>query len=407
MIYHIIQEGPGTGMVAACTSYPNGERNREPEERCNIPHAPHFTTLRKAHKYLRDTVGRDPSPMELEGSILVDEDERSRNNSARRATNPTYFGQNGNTLHTIAHSTRADTRMFVAMSHKTMAHTIHRLTRDPDPLVRAYAIAHPNVPLEDTETAINDTDYRVVVAVARVTANRVNLAKAATHERWEVRQVAAENERTPRGSLHALARDPQVGVRASVARNKALTEDVRMILARDPDPRVRVINAENATQPRVLAIAARDTEPDVAVAAAINESTAGSDLARLATHVDERVRRMVALNKSTPEETALALTYDEDNMARSGAGAHQNTPVWRKKELAQSDAEPIVLNFLINSTDTPICVTRIMAERGNQRACNYLAPGGELDARRQRASLARFKRTTTRPWFTMTEWGYL
>ena len=406
MIYHIIQEGPGTGMVAACTSDPNSERNREPEERCNIPHAPHLTTLRKAHKYLRDTVGREPSPMETEGSALVDEDERSRNNSARRATNPTYFGQNGNSLHVLAHSARADTRMFVAMCHKTMTHTLHALASDPDPLVRAYAIAHPNVPLEDAEAAINDADYRVVVAAARVTANRVNLAKAATHERWEVRQVAAENEYTPSGALHALARDPQVGVRASVARNKAVTEDVRMILARDPDPRVRTINAENATQPRVLAIAARDTEPDVAVASAINEHTTGSDLAYLATHVDERVRRMVALNKSTPEETALALTYDEDNMARAGAGAHKNTPVWRKKELAQSDAEPIVLNFLINSTDTPLCVIRVMAERGNQRACNYLAPGGELDARRQRASLARIKRTI-RPWFTMTEWGYL
>ena len=406
MIYHIIQEGPGTGMVAACTSDPNGERNREPEERCNIPDAPHFTTLRKAHKYLRDTVGREPSLMEMEGSTLVDDDERTRNNSARRATNSTHFGQNGNGLHVLAHSARADTRMFVAMSHKTMTHTLHALASDPDPLVRAYAIAHPNAPLEDAEAAINDADYRVVVAAARVTANRVNLAKAATHERWEVRQVSAENERTPRGSLHALARDAHVGVRASVARNKTLTEDVRMILTRDPDPRVRVINAENATRPRVLAIAARDTEPDVAVAAAINERTAGSDLARLATHSDERVRRMVALNKSTPEETALALTYDEDNMARAGAGAHKNTPVWRKKELAQEDTEPIVLNFLINSTATPLCVIRIMAERGHQRARNYLAPDGELDARLQRAALARVKRIA-RPWFTMTGWGHL
>ena len=404
MIYHIIQEGPGTGMVAACTSDPNGERNREPEERCNIPDAPHFKNLKRAHKYLRDTVGREPSPMEMERSILVDEDERSRNNSARRATNPTYFGQNGNTLHTIAHSARADTRMHVAMCHKTMAHTIHALASDPNPLVRAYAIAHPNASLEDTETAINDADYRVVAAAARVTANRVSLAKAATHERWEVRQVAAENEHTPSGALRALARDPHVGVRASVTRNKALTEDVRMILTHDPDPRVRVINAENATQSRVLAIAARDTEPDVAVAAAINESTVGSDLAHLATHSDERVRRMVALNKFTPEETALALTYDKDNMVRAGAGAHKNMPVWRKKELAQEDTEPIVLNFLINSTDTPLCVIRIMAERGNQRAHNYLATDGELNTRQHRAALARFKRTA-RPWFTMTEWG--
>lgn len=287
-----------------------------------------------------------------------------------------------------------------------MAHTIHMLTRDPDPLVRAYAIAHPRASAEDTETAINDTDYRVVVSAASVTVNRVSLAKAATHERWEVRQVAAENERTPSGALHALTRDLQVGVRASVARNKAATEDVRMILTRDTYPRVRAINAENATQPRALAIAARDAEPDVAVAAATNTHTAGSDLAYLATHGDERVRRMVALNKSTPEETALALTYDEDNMARAGAGAHKNTPVWRKKELAQSDTEPIVLNFLINSTDTPLCVIRVMAGRGNQRARNYLAPDGELNARRHRAALARVKRTAM-PWFTMTGWGNL
>ena len=179
-----------------------------------------------------------------------------------------------------------------------------------------------------------------------------------------------------------------------------------MILTHDPDPRVRVINAENATQPRVLAIAARDTELDVAVAAAINESTVGSDLAHLATHSDDRVRRMVALNKSTPEETALALTYDKDNMVRAGAGAHKNTPVWRKKELAQEDTEPIVLNFLINSTNTPLCVIRIMAERGNQRATNYLAPDGELNVRQHRAALAMVKRTT-RPWFTMTGRGSL
>ena len=115
---------------------------------------------------------------------------------------------------------------------------------------------------------------------------------------------------------------------------------------------------------------------------------------------------MVALNKSTPEETALALAYDKDNMVRAGAGAHKNTPVWRKKELAQEDTEPIVLNFLINSTNTPLCVIHIMAERGNQRARNYLAPDGELDARRQRAALARVKRAT-RPWFTMTGRGNL
>ena len=61
------KEGPGAGMVAACTSGPNGERNREPEERRNIPDAPHFKNLKRAHKHLRDTAGREPPPMGLKG----------------------------------------------------------------------------------------------------------------------------------------------------------------------------------------------------------------------------------------------------------------------------------------------------------------------------------------------------
>lgn len=180
--------------------------------------------------------------------------------------------------------------------------------------------------------------------------------------------MAAENERTPSGALHTLARDPHVGVRASVARNKTLTEDVRMILTHDPDPRVRVINAENTTQPRALAIAARDTEPDVAVAAATNTHTHPDDMTLLSMHGDERVRRRAASHERTPEETALALTYDKDAMVRAAAGAHKNTPAWRKKELAQGDNEPIVLNMLAHSTGTPRDVIHILVGRGNKQA---------------------------------------
>lgn len=62
--------------------------------------------------------------------------------------------------------------------------------------------------------------------------------------------MAAENEHAPSGALHALARDPHVGVRASVARNKTLTEDVRMILTRDTDPRVRVSSTQKTPHSR-------------------------------------------------------------------------------------------------------------------------------------------------------------
>lgn len=369
MIYHIVQEGPGTGMVAACTSDPNGERYREPEDRCNIPDAPHFTTLRKAHKHLRDTVGREPSPMEMEGSALVDDDERTRYSDARRPvhTDSAYRRRlDGRTLHTLAHSQWARTRMLVAMCDAALAETIHMLVSDPNPLVRAYTIAHDHATREQVNEAMSDTDAQVVTKAARKCDNPQLLAKTATHEDREVRMAVASNPHTPQDTLHALIRDADMWVRIRAARNPTLTLDMRMILTRDPDPRVRAINAENATQPRALA--ACDTEPDVAVAAATNTHTHPDDMTLLSMHGDERVRRRAASHERTPEETALALTYDKDAMVRAAAGAHKNTPAWRKKELAQGDNEPIVLNMLAHSTGTPRDVIHILVGRGNKQA---------------------------------------
>jgi len=371
VIYHIIQEGPGTGMVAACTSDPNGERNREPEERCNIPDAPHFTTLRKAHKYLRDTVGREPSPMELKGGILVDDDERTRRSDARRPVHPDSAYRrrlDGRTLHTLAHSQWSRTRMLVAMCDAALAETIHMLVSDPNPLVRAYAIAHVNATREQVNTAMSDTNAQVVKQAARKCDNPQLLSISATHESREVRMVVASNPHTPQDALHALIRDADMWVRIRAARNPTLTLDMRMILAEDDDFRVRMVNAEETGDQRILAIAARDSDADVALAAANNEHTDPSDLTLLSMHGDERVRRRAASHERTTEETALALTYDKDAMVRAAVGAHKNTPAWRKKELAQGDNEPIVLNMLAHSTDTPLCVIHILVGRGNKQA---------------------------------------
>lgn len=371
MIYHIIQEGPGTGKVAACTSDPNGERNREPEERCNIPDAPHFKNLKQAHKYMRDTVGREPSPMELEGSILVDDDERTRRSDARRPVHPDSAYRRrlgGRTLHTLAHSQWARTRMLVAMCDETMAETIHMLVSDPNPLVRAYAIAHGHATREQVNAAMSDTDAQVVAKSARKCDDPQLLAKAAAHEDREVRMVVASNPHTPQDALHALIRDADMWVRIRAARNTTLTSDMRMILAEDEEPWVRIANAEETNDPRILAIAARDSDADVALAAAQNKHAHPDDLTLLSMHGDERVRRRAASHENTPEETALALTYDKDAMVRAAAGAHKNTPAWRKKELAQGDNEPIVLNMLAHSTNTPLCVIHILVGRGNKQA---------------------------------------
>lgn len=371
VIYHIIQEGPGTGMVAACTSDPNGERNREPEERCNIPHAPHFTTLRKAHKYLRDTVGREPSPMELEGSTLVDDDERTRCSDARRPVHPDSTHRRrlgGRTLHTLAHSQWSRTRMLIAMCDAALSETIHMLVSDPNPLVRAYAIAHDHATREQVNEAMSDTNAQVVAKAARKCDDPQLLSIAATHEDREVRMVVASNPHTPHDALHALIRDADMWVRIRAARNPTLTSVARMILAEDEESWVRIANAEETGDPRILAIAARDSDADVALAAANNEHTGPSDLTLLSMHGDERVRRRASSHERTPEETALSLTYDKDATVRAIAGAHKNTPAWRKKELARDDSEPIVLNMLAHSTDTPRDVIHILVGRGNKQA---------------------------------------
>ena len=118
----------------------------------------------------------------------------------------------------------------------------------------------------------------------------------------------------------------------------------------------------------IAAIAARDTHADVALAAANNEHTHPDDLTPPSMHGDERVRRRVAPHERTPEGAALALTYDKDAMVRAAAGAHKNTTVWRRRELARDDNEPIVLNMLAHSTDTPRDVIHILVGRGNKQA---------------------------------------
>ena len=309
--------------------------------------------------------------MELKGSILVDDDERTRRSDARRPVHPDSAYRRRldvRTLHTLAHSQWSRTRMLVAMCDETMAETIHMLVGDLNPLVRAYAIAHNHATREQVNKGMSDADAQVVKQDARKCDDPQLLSISATHKSREVRMVVASNPHTPRDTLHALIRDADMWVRIRAARNPTLTLDMRMILAEDEEPWVRITNAEETNDPRILAIAARDSDADVALAAAQNEHTDPDELTFLSTHGDERVRRRAASHEGTPEETALALTYDKDAMVRAAAGAHKNTPAWRKKELAQSDNEPIVLNMLAHSTDTPRDVIHILVGRGNKQA---------------------------------------
>ena len=154
--------------------------------------------------------------------------------------------------------------MLVAMCDAALAETIHMLVSDPNPLVRAYAIAHDHATREQGNEAMSDTDAQVVKQAARKCDDPQLLSISATHEDREVRMAVASNPHTPQDALHALIRDADMWVRIRAARNPTLTLDMRMILAEDEEHWVRIVNAEETGDPRILAIAARDSDADVA-----------------------------------------------------------------------------------------------------------------------------------------------
>lgn len=101
-------------------------------------------------------------------------------------TRHTGVGLDGRTLHTLAHSQWSRTRMLVAMCDETMAETIHMLVSDPNPLVRAYAIAHGNATREQVNKGMSDADAQVVKQAARKCDDPQLLSISATHKSREV-----------------------------------------------------------------------------------------------------------------------------------------------------------------------------------------------------------------------------
>ena len=146
-----------------------------------------------------------------------------------------------------------------------------------------------------------------------------------------LRRIVARNSSTPVDVLRHLA-EPEVSrgegrvdmgppVRAGVAANAAVPQDLLNTLATDDDPRVRAAAAGNPEIPfDLLARLAEDRSEEVLAGVARNWNAPPDLLARLAdgTRPDRRVATVLVNNPNLPESARERLKGDETHSRASG-----------------------------------------------------------------------------------------
>lgn len=130
------------------------------------------------------------------------------------------------------------------------------------------------------------------------------------------------------GTLEMLAKDPNVEVRASVARNENTSAKVLKILFRDIAGHVREEVARNWHTPLyVLEKLAKDHEFYVRWGVGANEKSSLRLLGYLANDSNEYVRWAVACNLNTSGKVLGELAKDESGNVRSGVAGNPHTTI--------------------------------------------------------------------------------
>lgn len=129
------------------------------------------------------------------------------------------------------------------------------------------------------------------------TATKDDLAAWAEDPDWEVRELAALDERSPDSALRILARDTIACVRRAVAGNPAAPSEVLADLAREG---FDAVAANPKAPPEVLETLARSGRWSTRMALAMNTATPPAILSALAHDKHVRVRINVAGNPALP-----------------------------------------------------------------------------------------------------------
>ena len=159
-------------------------------------------------------------------------------------------------------------REHVALSPSTPRDMVVALVDDPEHVVQACAIRYSHLPVERLRGLRRHPDERVALEAARALHELAQLESKVTSTNPKDRAETAVRTYTPPRLLAVLARDPDPEVRSWVARLQRLPEPLARILARDSARQVRALLAANTMAPDPLAAAlAADPEPNVALVA--------------------------------------------------------------------------------------------------------------------------------------------
>jgi hypothetical protein len=183
----------------------------------------------------------------------------------------------------------------------------------------------------------------------------------------------AEDEDTPLAILRVLGRSDNPRVRASVAQNYAINDELHEQLSQDEDGEVRAATIDNQrTGAEFLTRFDFDTDDDVAAALGANKLTAGHRLrslyadevsrealslyhfasnpscpadllVELSTHANPRVRMEVLNNRSVTAETVNQLSTDVEFEVRARVPGHPLVTIETLRALAHDPSDRVRL----------------------------------------------------------------
>jgi predicted DNA-binding WGR domain protein len=283
--------------------------------------------------------------------------------------------------------------------------TFHRL-KDilPNYLYWDHVASDSATPSHVLEYLAREADLSVRQSVARNPSAPVQiLTDGAQDSDAEFRATIAANPSTPALVLAALSQDGDKQVRRNIGKNSSTPASVLEVLAHDSDTDVRLSVVRNPLIPmEVLSIFAMDSDAWIRSAAARNPSMPLAKLESLAKDLDDDVRKSVARNISLPaalrEALLESLIKNSNEFFRNEIARDPATDVSILRVLSNDPVSKVRWAVAENKS-TPVEVLEALASDSSisvrqSVALNPSTPLAVLEALAQEADPGRWMRRT-------------
>ena len=177
-----------------------------------------------------------------------------------------------------------------------------------------------------------------------------NLAREAMYK--ELREEM-QGRKPHAGVIYDIERERQAG-------DVATPPDRLADLAKDENPRVRLLVACNASTPAgALAVLSKDPDEHVRSSVAFGESTPPDVLASMAGDPDWMIREIVAHNPSAPKTAISVLADDENESVRVTVAGRKDLDPSTIEHLTKDKAEEVRMHAIGNPNATVDLLVRI------------------------------------------------